>query len=116
MLTFSGVWSALPDAADYGEYVNGTHAPGVLYSIANFGLKMGMSLAGVLLSLGLALSGFDQTAAVQAAGVSGGLQLFNALSLILPTVCALLCVVPYRLTAARSTEISQALAQRRAGS
>ena len=113
VLTFSGVWASLPDAADYGEYVNGIHAPGVLYSIANFGLKIGMSAAGVLLSIGLAASGFDETAAVQAAGVADGLRAFNALSLILPTVCAALCVIPYKLTAQRATEIARELAARR---
>ena len=113
VLTFSGVWAALPDAADYGEYVNGTHAPGVLYSIANFGLKMGMSAAGVLLSAGLAASGFDQNAVVQAAGVADGLRVFNAVSLIIPTVLAALCVIPYKLTAGKSAEISKALAERR---
>ena len=114
VLTFSGVWSTLPDAADYGEYVNGIHAPGVLYSIANFGMKLGMSVASLIVGWGLTAAGFDQTAAVQAATVPGGIQLFNTLSLIIPTLCAILCVLPYKLSAEKSTEISQALAQRRA--
>ena len=58
-------------------------------------------------------SGFDQTAAVQAAGVAGGLRAFNAISLILPTVCALLCLIPYKLTADESRKISAELAKRR---
>ena len=83
VLTFSGTWSIIPDAADYGEYKNNVHAPGAMYAIANFGLKMGMTMASTLLGWGLMASGFDQTAAVQAAGVANGLRIFNAVSLII---------------------------------
>lgn len=113
VLTFSGVWSTIPDTADYGEYKNGVHAPGSMYAIANFGLKIGMTAASTLMGIGLMASGFDQTAAVQAAGVAGGLRAFNAISLILPTVCALLCLIPYKLTADESRKISAELAKRR---
>lgn len=113
VLTFSGTWSVIPDAADYGEYKNNVHAPGAMYAIANFGLKMGMTMASTLLGWGLMASGFDQTAAVQAAGVANGLRIFNAVSLIIPIVCALLVLIPYRLTAEKSKEISEVLAQRR---
>lgn len=113
VLTFSGVWSTIPDTADYGEYKNGVHAPGSMYAIANFGLKIGMTMASTLLGIGLTAVGFDETAAVQAAGVSNGLRIFNAVSLIVPTVCALLCLIPYQLTAEKSLEVSRSLAQRR---
>jgi sugar (glycoside-pentoside-hexuronide) transporter len=115
VLCFSGVWSTIPDTADYGEYKNGVHAPGAMYSIANFGLKMGMTMASTLLGWGLVASGFDQTAATQAAGVASGLRTFNAVSLIVPTVLALLCLVPYRLTAEKSKEVEETLAARRNG-
>ena len=113
VLTFSGTWSVIPDTADYGEYKNNVHAPGAMYAIANFGLKMGMTMAGTLLGWVLMASGFDQTAAVQAAGVANGLRIFNAVSLIIPIVCALLVLIPYKLTAEKSKEISEVLAQRR---
>lgn len=113
VLTFSGTWSVIPDTADYGEYKNNVHAPGAMYAIANFGLKMGMTMASTLLGWGLMASGFDQTAAVQAAGVANGLRIFNAVSLIIPIVCALLVLIPYKLTAEKSKEISEVLAQRR---
>ena len=113
VLTFSGTWSVIPDAADYGEYKNNVHAPGAMYAIANFGLKMGMTMASTLLGWGLMASGFDQTAAVQAAGVANGLRIFNAVSLIIPIVCALLVLIPYKLTAEKSKKISEVLAQRR---
>lgn len=113
VLTFSGTWSIIPDTADYGEYKNGVHAPGAMYSIANFGMKMGMTMASTLLGWGLVASGFDQTAAVQAEGVANGLRIFNSVSLIVPVICALLVLIPYKLTAAKSKEIAEALAQRR---
>jgi Na+/melibiose symporter-like transporter len=86
-----------------------------MYSIANFGLKMGMTMASTMLGWGLVASGFDQTAATQAAGVAAGLRTFNAVSLIVPTVLALLCLVPYRLTAEKSKEVEETLAARRNG-
>ncbi|MBR1779912.1 MAG: MFS transporter [Oscillospiraceae bacterium] len=113
-LTFSGVWSIIPDTADYGEYKNGHHAPGAMYAIANFGMKMGMTLASSLMGWGLMWAGFDETAAVQAAGVASGLRTFNALSLIIPTVCAILVMIPYKLTAEKSAEVVKALEERRA--
>ena len=113
VLTFSGVWSTIPDTADYGEYKNEVHAPGAMYAIANFGLKIGMTMASTLLGWGLTASHFDQTAAVQAAEVVQGLRTFNALSLIIPTVLALIVLIPYKLTASESTKISQELAARR---
>lgn len=113
VLTFSGTWSVIPDTADYGEYKNNVHAPGAMYAIANFGLKMGMTMASTLLGWGLMASGFDQTAAVQAAGVANGLRIFNAVSLIAPVICALIVLIPYKLTAEKSREVSEALAQRR---
>ena len=113
VLTFSGVWSTIPDTADYGEYKNGVHAPGSMYAIANFGLKIGMTAASTLMGIGLMAAGFDETAAVQAAGVASGLRAFNAISLILPTVCALLTLIPYKLTADESRKISAELAKRR---
>ena len=112
VLTFSGVWSVIPDAADYGESVNGTHAPGVMYSVANFGLKMGMTLASFLIARALVAIGFDQTAAAQAATVIPGIRTFNALSLILPTICALLTLIPYHLTAEKSAEVARQLAEK----
>ena len=114
VLTFSGTWSVIPDAADYGEYINGTHAPGAMYALANFGLKMGMTLASSLLGWGLAASGFDQTVTVQAEGVVAGLRVFNALSLIIPAVCALLVLIPYHLTKEKSAEVERKLEERRA--
>ena len=84
-----------------------------MYAIANFGLKIGMTAASTLMGIGLMAAGFDQTAAVQAAGVANGLRVFNAVSLILPTVCALLTLIPYKLTADESRKISAELAKRR---
>lgn len=112
-LTFASVWSIIPDTADYGEYKNGIHAPGAMYSVANFGLKMGMTMASTLMGWGLMWSGFDQTAAVQAESVISGLRAFNALSLIIPTVLAAAVMIPYKLTAAKSAEVQAALEARR---
>ena len=114
VLTFSGVWSTIPDTADYGEYKNEVHAPGAMYAIANFGLKIGMTMASTMLGWGLTASGFDQTAAVQAESVVNGLRNFNAISLIVPTVLALLVLIPYKLTAQKSEEVREELAKRRA--
>ena len=84
-----------------------------MYALANFGLKMGMTVASTMLGWGLVASGFDQTAAVQAQGVAAGLRTFNAVSLIVPTLLALLCLIPYKLTAEKSREVAETLAARR---
>ncbi len=113
VLTFSGTWSIIPDTADYGEYKNGVHAPGAMYAIANFGLKMGMTMASTIIGWGLIASGFDQTASVQTDATIAGLRMFNTLSLIIPILCALLVLIPYKLTAEKSKEINEELTKRR---
>jgi hypothetical protein len=47
--------------------------------------------------------------------VADGLRLFNTLSLVIPTICAMLCLIPYRLTAEKSKEVEVTLASRRKG-
>lgn len=113
VLTFSGTWSVIPDTADYGEYKNGVHAPGAMYAIANFGLKMGMTMASTIIGWGLIASGFDQTASVQTEATIQGLRMFNTLSLIIPIICALIVLIPYKLTAEKSKEINEELTKRR---
>ncbi len=112
-LTYSGVWAALPDCADYGEYKNGIHAPGLIFSIAQFGMKLAMSLVSVLISAVLVISGFVETAEVQADSAVRGIYLFNWISIVVFSALALIFLLPYKLNEKTMEEVRTELASRR---
>lgn len=113
-LTYSGVWATLPDCADYGEYKNGVHAPGFIFSVAQFGMKLAMSLVSVIVSAVLTSVGFVETATEQTAGALNGIYMFNWISIAGFCVLSLLCLIPYKLTESKMDEVREELAKRRA--
>lgn len=113
VLTFSGMWSSLPDASDYGEYKNQVRAPALVFAVANFSLKLSMSVNAVIIGAVLTAIAFDESAAVQAASTQNGIYLFNGISLVVCGILAALCLLTYQLNAAKAAEISETLAKSR---
>jgi GPH family glycoside/pentoside/hexuronide:cation symporter/probable glucitol transport protein GutA len=111
-MTYSGVWAALADCADYGEYKNGVHAPGFIFSVAQFGMKLAMSLVSVIVSVVLNAVGFVETAATQTAAAANGIYVFNWASIVVFGVLAALCLIPYNLSQAKMDEVNAALGNR----
>jgi sugar (glycoside-pentoside-hexuronide) transporter len=114
VLTFSGMWGSLPDAADYGEYVSGVRAPGLVYALANFMLKLSMSIGGLLAGIVLTSIGFDESTPIQTVTAQNGIYLFNGVAIIILAVLIVLCMLPYKLTQAKLDEVSKELLGRRA--
>ena len=60
------IFSMIADTVDYGEYLTGTRAQGILYSASSFGVKCGMGvgtgLCAVVLSMGNYVANVEQTA------------------------------------------------------
>lgn len=112
-LTYSGVWATLPDAADYGEYKNGVRAPGLVFSVAQFGMKLAMSLASMIISVVLTQVGFDEAAEVQTTAAMNGIYMFNWISIVVFCVIALLCMIPYHLNEKKMDEVRATLDQRK---
>ncbi len=111
-LTYSGVWATLPDCADYGEYKNGVHAPGFIFSVAQFGMKLAMSLVSVLMSAVLTMTGFSEVAETQTASAVNGIYMFNWVSIVVFAVLALVCLLPYNLTESKMAEVRDTLTKR----
>lgn len=113
-LTYSGVWATLPDCADYGEYKNGVHAPGFIFSVAQFGMKLAMSLVSIIISAVLAGCGFVETAMEQTPAALNGIYMFNWLSLVVFCLLSLVCLIPYKLDEKTMNKIRDELAARQA--
>ncbi len=52
-------WGAMPDIADYGEYVSGTYSIGVCYSTLTFVMKLATAIASMVLGVILDTYGFE---------------------------------------------------------
>jgi sugar (glycoside-pentoside-hexuronide) transporter len=109
VLTFSAVWSMLPDVSDYGAYKNDVKAPGLIYALGNFMFKIAMSLSGMLAGILLTVINFDQAAKIQTDAVANGIYWFNGLTIIIFGALAALVVLAYKLTPEKSKEIAEAL-------
>jgi sugar (glycoside-pentoside-hexuronide) transporter len=108
-MTFTAIWSMLPDTSDYGAYKNNIKAPGLIYSLANFMLKLSMSLSGILAGVLLTIINFDQTAKIQTEAVTTGIYWFNGLTIIVFGILGAVVILAYKLTPEKSKEIAALL-------
>lgn len=69
------IWSLIPETIEYGEYVTGKRAGGLIYSVIGFSYKFGMALGGIIPGLLLARFGY----------IAGHVQTQTALTGILIT-------------------------------
>jgi sugar (glycoside-pentoside-hexuronide) transporter len=109
VMTFSAIWSMLPDVSDYGAYKNDIKAPGFVFALGNFMLKLAMSLSGMLAGVLLTVINFDQTAKIQTEAVVNGIYWFNGLTIVIVGGLAALVILAYKLTPEKSKEIAEAL-------
>lgn len=112
---FSNIWGSMPDAADYGELKTGIHAPGFIYAMATFAIKLSYALSSYAAGWVLNGIGYDETLAVQSAATNNGIFLVYGIVPIVVGVLGILCILPYRLTAAKAREVQVQLAAKRAG-
>ena len=71
----AAVWSIVPETADYGEWKNGVAAPGLVYSICMFILKVTTGFATYGVAAILSLTGFaPELGAVQPNDVLSGIR------------------------------------------
>jgi sugar (glycoside-pentoside-hexuronide) transporter len=109
VMTFTAVWSMLPDASDYGAYKNNVKAPGLIYALGNFMFKLSMSLSGMLAGVLLTIINFDQAAKIQTEAVTAGIYWFNGLTIIIFGILGAIAILAYKLTPEKSKEIAAAL-------
>lgn len=116
-LTMSGIyaniWGNMPNAADYGEWKTGIRAPGLIYSLGTFSIKLAGAFAAYGVSWVLDLSGYNAALEVQSDAVNNAMYMTNG---IVPIVCGIIAIVIiffYRLDNAKMEQIRVDLAARR---
>ena len=116
-LTMSGIyaniWGNMPNAADYGEWKTGVRAPGVIYSLGTFSIKLAGAFASYGVSWVLALNGYDAALEIQPDAVNNAMYMTNG---IVPIVCGIIAIVIiyfYKLDNNKMEQIRVDLAARR---
>ena len=103
-------WGAIPDIADYGEYVTGVFSPAICYSTLTFAMKLAVAFASMGLGVILDAYGFDEANVTQTA-VEGISLWYGMIPIILGAV-TLIAALLFNLTQGRLDEIHRELEKR----
>ena len=106
-------WNFMSDVIDYGHWHTGKRHDGITYAAYNFSRKLAQSLAGVMASAILALTGYVANQAQSAGtllGIKGAMTLYPGVALI---VAALILFFAYDITEQRYQRISSDLSNGR---
>ena len=103
-------WGAIPDIADYGEYVTGVFSPAICYSTLTFAMKLAVAFASMGLGVILDAYGFEETNVTQTA--VNGIHLWYGLIPICLGVVTLIAALLFNLTQEKLDEIHRELDKR----
>jgi len=107
-------WGMIPEASDYGQWKNGTAAPGLAYAVVMFSLKVGVGLASFLSGALLSAAGYDGSLKVQSAGTLGAIRSYIGIVPIILLVIAVMGTMLYNLNRERLAQIDTDLDARNA--
>ena len=110
---FANIWGSMPGAADYGEWKTGVRAPGLIYGLATFAIKMAVAFANYGIGWMLDGAGYIEAEAVQTAATTNAIYLFNGILPIIFGVIGILAILPYNLTDDKLEKIRVDLEARR---
>ena len=105
----------VPDSIEYGEWSSGIRAPGFIYATATFANKLGVAISGWLVGIVLAATGFDGTAAVQAAGVAPAIRMAMTAVLVAGGILTIIVLIPYDLTTEKYDKMLQEIQAKKRG-
>ncbi len=103
-------WGAIPDIADYGEYVTGTFNPGTIYSTLTFVMKLATAFASMGLGLILDAYGFNAEAVTETA--VNGIRLWYGLIPVILGIIVLIVALFFNLTHKKLEEVHVELDKR----
>ncbi|WP_411344403.1 MFS transporter [Paenibacillus sp. WLX1005] len=84
------MFAFLADTIDYGEWVSGVRAEGVLFSAGSLGQKIGMGVGTALLGWFLSIGGYVGGAATQSAGA---LHMIQMIFIVMPAIIVVLEII-----------------------
>lgn len=91
------IFALMADTVDYGEYISGVRAQGLLFAASSFGVKLGMGVGGAVVGYILAGTGYDGAAAVQSAEALNGILINYAWAPIIGAVLSIVLLYFYKL-------------------
>jgi glycoside/pentoside/hexuronide:cation symporter, GPH family len=112
-LTIPLLWAMIADVADFSEWKNNRRATGIIFSAMIFGLKAGLSIGGALVAGILAGFGYDESLAVQNAGVINGIKLLVSVFPTITFMVGVACLFFYSIDKKKETQIERDLTDRR---
>jgi GPH family glycoside/pentoside/hexuronide:cation symporter len=86
-LTIPLLWAMIADVADYSEWKNNRRATAIIFSAMIFGLKMGLSVGGAMVTGLLGVFGYNEALAVQPDQAVNGIKLLVS---VFPTITFLI--------------------------
>lgn len=110
---FANIWGSMPGAADYGEWKTGVRAPGLIYGLATFAIKLAVAFATYGIGWLLDGAGYEQTLAIQSAQTANTIYLFNGIMPIIFGIIGIIAILPYNLTDDKLEQIRMDLERRR---
>jgi GPH family glycoside/pentoside/hexuronide:cation symporter len=70
----AGLFALVADVVDYGDWKFGERVEAMTYSATSFGMKVGTGLGSAIVGWGLAIGGYDGTAAAQTDSAKAAVQ------------------------------------------
>jgi len=111
-MAIAAIWSTMPDTVEYGEYVIGKRAGGLIFSLATFSIKLALAIAGIVPTIVFSIVEYVPNG-VQTAECLEAIKIMNS---IMPGIILLVGVIiysRYSLTEKRYADIVEILADRR---
>lgn len=104
---FANIWGCMPNVADYGQWKTGIRAPGLIYGLATFAIKLAVALSAYLVGWLLDWGGYDGGQAVQATQTVHFIYLANGILPIVFGLVGIVMILPYDLTNEKMREIKE---------
>jgi sugar (glycoside-pentoside-hexuronide) transporter len=104
-------WGAIPDIADYGEYITGVYCPGICYSTITFVMKLAVAIASM--GLGAILDGYGFEAGNVTENAVSGIHMWYGLFPLVLGIIGIIVSLFFNLTHDKLDEVHKVLDERR---
>ena len=112
-LTIPLLWAMIADVADYSEWKNNRRATAIIFSAMIFGLKMGLSIGGAMVSGLLGIFGYDEALNVQPDSAINGIRLLVSVVPSIPFLIGASLLFFYPINKKVEVQLETELSERR---
>jgi Na+/melibiose symporter-like transporter len=112
-LTIPLLWAMIADVADYSEWKNNRRATAIIFSAMIFGLKMGLSIGGAMVSGLLGIFGYDEALNVQPDAAINGIRMLVSVFPSIPFLIGASLLFFYPINKKMEVQIETELSEQR---